>query len=200
MHDHHYIGLVDEGVAEATRNPDLMSTDDFERGQIAQRDAERRSFKRAELQHELGHESNNLQVTINGRPWKVFPGRGYADSQQEFKFLQSMRDWAAKKSAQTGKKWTVHLTGAEPTVEAVDNNEQQLSELSNKLLDRYKKAAGLKMRDLDRAGKYKQADKHFSGVLKATQKQFDNDLKKHTPDEVTEARLASMKRAGYDIK
>ena len=38
------------------------------------------------------------------------------DSPEEFKFVQSMRAWAAKKSAATGKKWEVYLTGAEPTI------------------------------------------------------------------------------------
>lgn len=76
-----------------------------------------REFKRRELQHELGHERNNIQVSINGKPWKVFAGRGTADSHEEFKHLQHMKSWAAKKSAATGKKWEVHLTGADPTVE-----------------------------------------------------------------------------------
>ena len=72
-------------------------------------------FKRRELQHELGHEKNNLQISINGRPWKVFPGRGYADSQEERSYLRSMQSWAEKKSAATGKKWTVSLTGLDPS-------------------------------------------------------------------------------------
>jgi hypothetical protein len=75
-----------------------------------------------------------------------------------------------------------------------------LSELSNKLLGDYKKAAGISARDLDKAGKYKQADKRFHGIVQATKKELDNDTKKHQQDEITESRLASMKRAGYDIK
>ena len=76
-------------------------------------DDERRAFKRQELQHELGHEKNNIQVSINGKPWKVFPGKGYADSTEEYRHLQSMKVWAAKKSAGSGKTWTVSLTGAD---------------------------------------------------------------------------------------
>ena len=102
---------------DEVRNPDLMSPEDYDRYQQQQMDASKRRFKRQELQHELGHEKNNIQVVINGKPWKVFPGRGYADSQEEFKFLQSMRAWAQKKSAATGKKWEVYLTGASPTIE-----------------------------------------------------------------------------------
>jgi hypothetical protein len=73
---------------------------------------EKREFKRAELQHELGHETNNIAITINGKTWKVVPGKGYADSREERTHLQHMQTWAEKKSASSGKKWSVHLTGA----------------------------------------------------------------------------------------
>jgi hypothetical protein len=73
--------------------------------------------KRAELQHELGHEQNNLAIAINGKVWKVIPGKGYADSKEEWSYLNNMKNWAAKKSASSGKKWTVHLTGAPITVD-----------------------------------------------------------------------------------
>ena len=74
-------------------------------------------FKRAELQHELGHEQNNIAIAINGRTWKVIPGKGYADSKEEWSYLNNMKSWADKKSASSGKKWTVHLTGAPVTVD-----------------------------------------------------------------------------------
>lgn len=37
----------------------------------------KREFKRAELDHELGHEEQyqNYEVSINGKPWKVFRSR-----------------------------------------------------------------------------------------------------------------------------
>jgi len=73
---------------------------------------EKREFKRAELQHELGHETNNIAIDINGKTWKVVPGKGYADSREERTHLQHMQTWAEKKSASSGKKWSVHLTGA----------------------------------------------------------------------------------------
>lgn len=111
----HSTDEVEEGHGRySSYHDELQSRDRDEQGAM---DRERRDFKRHELQHELGHERNNLQVTINGRPWKVFPGRGTADSHEEFKFLQSMKAWAEKKSAATGKKWSVHLTGADPSVE-----------------------------------------------------------------------------------
>jgi hypothetical protein len=76
---------------------------------------DRREFKRAELQHELGHERNNIAVSINGKLWKVFAGKGTADSFEERQYLNHMRNWAEKKSAASGKKWSVGLTGADAT-------------------------------------------------------------------------------------
>lgn len=67
------------------------------------------------LGQELADETNNIAIAINGKTWKVIRGKGTADSNEEWKYLQHMKDWAAKKSASSGKKWTVHLTGAEPT-------------------------------------------------------------------------------------
>lgn len=59
---------------------------------------------------------NNFAVSINGKKWKVFQGRGrYADDQREQAHYQQLKDWAAKKSASTGKQWTVSITGEGPT-------------------------------------------------------------------------------------
>jgi len=78
-------------------------------------------FRNRERNAGLEHERNNLAVYINGKKWKVFPGKGYADSKEEWQFVQHMKDWAAKKSASTSKKWTVSLTGENPTLENSDN-------------------------------------------------------------------------------
>ena len=67
------------------------------------------------LGQELAHETNNIAIAINGKTWKVVPGRGYADSKEEWSYLNNMKNWAEKKSASTGKKWSVHLTGASLT-------------------------------------------------------------------------------------
>lgn len=56
--------------------------------------------------------------------------------------------------------------------------DEQLDELSNELLGRYKKAAGEDASAADKVGDYKKGDKRFSGIVKATKKQFDNDMKK----------------------
>jgi len=47
---------------------------DQERGEQAYSDREKREFKRRELQHELGHETNNVSIDINGKTWKVLKG------------------------------------------------------------------------------------------------------------------------------
>ena len=64
---------------------------------------------------------------------------------------------------------------------------EPVTELSNDLLGRYKKAAGADAKKADAAGNYKQGDKRFSGIVKATKKQFANDEKS-----VAENKLGEM--------
>ena len=54
----------------------------------------------------------------------------------------------------------------------------QVQELSTDLLGRYKKAAGDQATAADKAGDYDKGHKRFKGIVKATNKQFDNDAKK----------------------
>ena len=59
--------------------------------------------------------------------------------------------------------------------------EDQIDEVSNELLGRYKTAAGSQASALDAAGgkeNIQRANKRFSGIVKATKKQFANDDKK----------------------
>jgi len=55
----------------------------------------------------------------------------------------------------------------------------QIDELSTDLLARYKTASAASAKASDAAGNYAKGDKRFKGINKATNKQFDNDLKKH---------------------
>lgn len=67
--------------------------------------------------------ANNFAVSINGKQWKVFKGRGqYADDQREQAHYQQLKDWAAKKSESTGKKWEVSVTGA-PATESIQRTQ-----------------------------------------------------------------------------
>jgi hypothetical protein len=86
---------------------------------------EKRERKHAELQHELGHETNNIAIAINGKTWKVVPCRGTADSREEREYLQHMKNWAEKKSSSSGKKWSVHLTGAPVSEDITEGGAQQ---------------------------------------------------------------------------
>jgi hypothetical protein len=54
---------------------------------------------------------------------------------------------------------------------------QPIDELSTELLGKYKKKAGADATAADKAGDYKRGDKRFSGIIKATKKQFANDEK-----------------------
>ena len=67
-------------------------------------DQGKREFKRREMEHELGHETNNYAVAIDGRTWKVFASRNHAEA-------------VARSLQNKGKKASVHETGAEPTTE-----------------------------------------------------------------------------------
>ena len=56
---------------------------------------------------------------------------------------------------------------------------QIIDELSTELLGRYKTASAADAKKSDSEGNYAKGDKRFKGINKATNKQFDNDLKKH---------------------
>jgi hypothetical protein len=53
-----------------------------------------------------------------------------------------------------------------------------IQELSNNLLARYKTASSADASKADKAGDYDKGNKRFSGIMKATKKQFTNDMKK----------------------
>jgi len=59
---------------------------------------------------------NNMAIYINGKKWKVFPGRGrYADDEREMKQFYDLKAWCQRKSEATGKKWEVSRTGEPAT-------------------------------------------------------------------------------------
>jgi len=61
-----------------------------------------------------------------------------------------------------------------------DMMEEIIDEVSTELLAKYKTAAGKDASAADKAGDYKRGDKRFSGIIKATKKQFANDAKPKT--------------------
>jgi hypothetical protein len=63
-----------------------------------------------------------------------------------------------------------------------DLREEDLQELSTDKLAQYKKAASADASAADKAGNYAKGSKRFSGIIKATNKQFDNDMKKQVKE------------------
>lgn len=53
-----------------------------------------------------------------------------------------------------------------------------VNEVSSETLGKYKTAASKDATAADKAGNTAKADKRFSGIVKATKKQFSNDAKK----------------------
>jgi hypothetical protein len=103
--------------------------------------------------------SNNFAVAINGKKWKVFKGRGrYADDMAERQHYRQLQDWAAKKSASTGKKWTVHVTGENPT-------ESIQTELSTNTLKSYQDKAGKDIVHTMTSGDHMTTDKSAKKVM-----------------------------------
>ena len=56
---------------------------------------------------------------------------------------------------------------------------ENINELSTDMLARYKTASAASAKAADASGNYAKGDKRFAGINKSTNKQFDNDLKKH---------------------
>jgi hypothetical protein len=80
--------------------------------------------------------------------------------------------------------------GMDPKInesKAVESLRQIVAELSNEKLGQYKKAAGDQATAADKAGDYAKGHKRFKGIVKATNKQFDNDAKKHREQGMAEA-------------
>ena len=79
---------------------------------------------------------------------------------------------------------------------------EPVNELSNDLLGRYKKAAAADASAADKAGDTKRADKRFSGIVKATKKQFANDAKGQTEEKqrLDPSCWKGYRKAGTKIK
>ena len=120
-------GETDDNYALASAG--FGSDEDYESiEQEGSRDAYQRDYDasvsgmgRRERENDEGNTEppNNFAVSINGKQWKVFKGRGtYADDHREQAHYQQLKDWARKKSESTGKKWEVNVTGA-PATESI---------------------------------------------------------------------------------
>jgi len=83
---------------------------------------------------------NNIEISIDGRAWKVFAGRGSDSSQAFFKQKQSVDDLCKRKSRETGKKWTWGVTGKPVTEGQLELNTPDpvvvIQDLKGKILDK----------------------------------------------------------------
>jgi hypothetical protein len=84
--------------------------------------------------------------------------------------------WDSHKMVGTKKKGGKQVPNCVPK-EHVNNLNKNLAELSSDMLGRYKKAAGDDATKADKAGDFEKGHKRFKGIVKATNKQFDNDMK-----------------------
>jgi hypothetical protein len=83
--------------------------------------------------------------------------------------------------------------------ESLEIPELQLSELTSNLLARYKTRASADAKAADQAGNYKKGDRRFKGILKATTKQFDNDLKKHNQSDVRKEEIEDWEKEDKSV-
>lgn len=90
---------------------------------------------------------------------------------------ENLPEWVQAKITKAEDYITTSLDYLKST-EELDEEIEQIEELSTDLLGRYKKAAGAQASAADKAADYAKGNKRFSGIMKATRKQFDNDAKK----------------------
>ena len=123
------------------------------------------------IEKKLGSaESSNyiIHATVDGKT-KTFRVRGAAsEAEAKKKFEQHHATTPIVKVV----KEEVELEEAEA-----------IEELSSEKLGEYKKKASADATAADAKGDFKRGDKRYSGIIKATKKQFANDMKKYTKEE-----------------
>jgi hypothetical protein len=147
MSSYHAVGkdILQPGLFD-----DKMGVEIEEAGYRGRRDSYQRDYDSSvsgmgsrERENDEGNTEppNNFAVSINGKPWKVFKGRGqYAEDDREKQHYQQLKAWAAKKSESTGKKWEVSVTGAPATEnKAAEGNPFQVKPMAVSL-DSWEKA------------------------------------------------------------
>ena len=141
------------------------------------------------LGRELAHETNNIEISINGRVWKIFAGKGPDSSQEFFRQKQSVDAMCKRKTQETGKKWSWAVTGAAAT------NEGWKSSADDKL--KQNRPRNFVAKNAVNSGAGKHADK---------KKQAKQGIEKHKKPaeldedyELLQAVAESMERSGYEF-
>jgi hypothetical protein len=106
-HKKQAVPMDEQGVAEGYRDRRDAYQRDYDSSVSGMDGGSKRDFKRRELEHELGHETNNYAVAINGKAWKVFATHSHAEAVAR---KIQMKD--------PSKKVSVHETGAAVTESA----------------------------------------------------------------------------------
>jgi hypothetical protein len=156
----------------------------------AQRDYDfgRKGFGRGSRDRDSGEAENQgvFKVEIDGRPWK-----SGGDNEMHQLAANTKRKYPNKEIVivwPTGQRNVVKEdTDSMPAVDRFGvphgskyytPTKQKVNELSTDKLAQYKTAAAADAKRADQAGDFKRGDKRFSGMNKATMKQFSNDAKK----------------------
>jgi hypothetical protein len=106
------------------------------------------------------------------------------DQDKQFNTIgKGMRDNNPNSANKAGHKFSMRSVGINRAEKRLQK-EEQIDELSSDLLGRYKTAAGAQASAADKAGDYAKGNKRFSGIMKATRKQFDNDAKKSVAEDL----------------
>jgi hypothetical protein len=103
-------------------------------------------------------------------------GNEYEQRQKLIKYIAQKKGWDVS-DLELAK--TTELVLMYKKIKEQDVNEAYIQELSSDLLATYKKKAGEQASAADKAGDYEKGNKRFKGIMKATNKQFDNDAKKN---------------------
>ena len=128
------------------------------------------------------HHLKNFTTAYN-IAWKALESLGVLDKNEEYMkaHLKTMMGMSTEEDTTLADDPTTATGGASGDI----GESVQVDELSSELLGRYKKAASAQASAADKVGDYAKGNKRFSGIIKATKKQFDNDLKEEDlpPDE-----------------
>jgi hypothetical protein len=121
----------------------------------------------------------------------VWVDRNYKESKKVFKQGKlDSPDAAEKKAREHAKKLEKDPNIRSVRIKPMDESEQ-IEELSTDFLGKYKKAASADASNANQEGDFKKGDKRFSGIVKATKKQFANETKpKNEEVEVDESMVA----------
>ena len=105
-------------------------------------------------------------------------------SKEQLASIHSMHDKMSKSvGLDPTKKYGTIITKSKKDREMDKAIKDEMNEISNATLTSYKQKAGEQASAADKVGDFKKGNKRFSGIVKATKKQFANDLKKEDLDE-----------------